>query len=118
MIANRLVNPPAGTVLLNIPFMGRLTVDGCDGINGRVLFDSVGTGPFDWMSFSAFPNNENQLFSGIYGFVTSSTRPQAMMTINIARETGGATRMVTIWLSWDAPGGCRFQAQAIQTPRL
>jgi hypothetical protein len=119
MIANRLAGAsfPIGTLLLNIPFMGQLTI-GCDGMNGQIKFDTVGTGAIDYMATTTYPPNNVEMYSAVFSsWVTSSTLGGAMMKINVARNTGPDTRMATIWVNWVA-SGCRFQAHAIQIPRL
>jgi hypothetical protein len=37
--------------------------------------------------------------------------------MNIARETFNSTKILTIWASWYA-NGCRFQAQALESPQI
>ena len=44
IFSNRVVATDQGTPLLDIPFTGEFTVDGCDHTNGRVFFDVKGTG--------------------------------------------------------------------------
>jgi hypothetical protein len=36
--------------------MGQLTI-GCDGMNGQIKFDTVGTGAIDYMATTTYPPN-------------------------------------------------------------
>jgi hypothetical protein len=117
LIANRLAGATNGQLLLNIPFMGQLIVDGCDGINGRLRFDTAGTGNVDYMHSALYTGSSPELGTLIGSNISTATRPSAFITMNIARDAGPSTKIVTIWASWDA-NGCRFQAQALESPQL
>lgn len=117
IITNRLVNATAGDTLLNIPFMGQLKVKACtDGTSGQLLFDTVGTGAVDFGEWG-----ERDGGSTVALFITTSATTDASefggYVLTAARNTGGSTIMVTMWVTWNA-NGCRFQAQALQSPAL
>jgi hypothetical protein len=116
-LANRLTFDPADPalvadprpVLLNIPFLGQLRVDGCDGTNGRVNFNTNGSG-----AVYVFDNH-----TGLTAPVTTITNnhvgptiPKGNYTLSVARNTGTSTRMATIWIAFNGDD-CTFQAQAL-----
>jgi len=129
LLANRLAPAVPGRVLLGIPGMGLLSVDSCDGSVGGLVFDTAGTGKVDLM-FSGIAANPSGGLPGIGPDIDSvitdrwqlpSTRVGPTTwggyTLNIARDTGLGTKIATIWVNWYAVG-CRFQAQAIESPQL
>jgi len=113
VIANRVVAETQGTPILDIPFTGVLSVDGCDHINGRVAFDTKGTG-------NVYITTER---AGAIGFQqpvstwSSATVASAYYHIQLARDVGAATQITQIELTWKA-ADCVFAAQAVQTPAL
>lgn len=113
LLANRIVesdNQPS--TILNIPFMGVLRTDGCDGTNGRIVFDTMGTGLVDLRI-----DTGDALESWTTSHYTSANRPQAFWHLQVARHTDGNTRMATIVLTWRA-SDCTFAAQALAYPQL
>ena len=113
VIANRVVTETQGTMLLNIPFIGQLKVDGCDHINGRVTFDTVGTGNVYVMA----ERGGNIVLAQSTASFVSATLPQAFYEIQLARDTGSSTKLVEMTVTWNAPD-CVFAASAIQMPAL
>jgi hypothetical protein len=124
VIAQRATGLISG-VLLVIPGMGNLSVDSCDNNHARLRFDTAGTGNVDLMS--AGIQSEEYLGSeqvDVSAHITSSYQiPRfsgtrlGVYTINVARDTLSSTKIATIWVSWYAVG-CRFQAQAIESPQM
>ena len=128
IFANRLAPAVDGQRLLIIPGWGQLIVDKCDDSVGRLAFDAQGTGNFDLMYSGLVSNNPGTPAVGdTYAIITNQwwfpssnsyfgpTRVGAY-TLSIARQTWNSTRILTIWVSWDA-SGCRFQAQALESPQ-
>jgi len=115
LIARRETSLVSG-VLLVIPGMGNLRVDTCDNSTARLAFDTAGTGPVDSM-FSAVYDTGTEQYSIIGNYITTLTRARGFVTWNIARNTFESTKIATIWVSWYAVG-CRFQAQALESPQL
>jgi hypothetical protein len=113
VLANRVVAEAQGTEILNIPFTGVLTVDGCDHNNGRIVFDTKGTG-------NVYVTTER---AGAIGFQQpasswiSATVPSAYYHIQLARNSGATTQITQIEVTWKA-ADCVFAAQAVQTPAL
>jgi hypothetical protein len=100
-----------GSVLLNLPFLGQLRVDGCDGTNGRVLFNvNGGTNVY---SFNDHLGETNPVIL-IGANHVGPTVPKAQYIISVARNTGANTRMATIWVAFNGDD-CTFQAQALLT---
>jgi hypothetical protein len=124
ILANRLVSGAPGQILLNIPYMGRLTVESCESGQAQLAFDTAGTGVIDVM-FSGIDWSGIQTHTDAKSYITDTftipdNAPDAVgtYTINIARDTWNSTKIATIWVSWDATPDCRFQAQALQSPQL
>lgn len=114
LLANRIVehdNQPS--TILDIPFMGVLRTDGCDGTNGRVVFDTMGTGPVDLHVFYPGEGHKSWVTNGY----VSSTVPQAFIHMQISRHTDGGTHMATVVLTWRG-SDCTFAAQALAYPQL
>jgi hypothetical protein len=117
MITNRLTftpNEPALTdptkpVLLNIPFLGQLRVDGCDGTNGRVNFNTNGSGNAYIVNDHLGPTSPVRTVGTNQ---TGPTVPSANYTLSVARTVNGVTRMATIWVAFYGDD-CTFQAQAL-----
>jgi len=116
IFANRIAPAVDGQRLLIIPGWGHLIVDKCDGSTGRLAFDANGTGNFDLM-YSALYDDGPEEYSVITSLATTLTRFKGFVTMNIARDTWNSTKILTIWASWYS-NGCRFQAQALESPQL
>jgi hypothetical protein len=114
IFSNRVVATDQGTSLLNIPFTGEFTVDGCDHTNGRVVFDTKGTGPVYFTSERVGAGIEIQQSLTSY---VSATVPTSYQHIQIARNTGAGTQLTQVDLTWKA-ADCVFAAQAVQQPAL
>jgi hypothetical protein len=124
VIAQRATGLISGA-LLAIPGMGYLKVKSCANDRARLTFDTAGTGPVDLMYSGLVSNNttaSDQM--DIYNFITTSwdipsagSTQLGSYTLNVARDTLSSTKIATIWVTWNA-NGCRFEAQAIQSPQL
>jgi hypothetical protein len=124
MMARRATGLISGALLV-IPGMGHLDVDSCDNNHARLRFDTAGTGAVDLM-FAGIQSEEylgseqvdhHTTITSSYQIPRFSGTREGTYTINIARDTLSSTKMATIWVSWYAVG-CRFEAQAIQSPQL
>jgi hypothetical protein len=126
ILANRLTAANVGDILLSIPGWGNLTVYKCDGNTAQLRFNTAGTGPVDFMYSGFAPNGLGYAPGEAYAVITNDWLVPSSSadfgptvwggyTLNIARDTGPGTKMVTIWVSWYAVG-CRFQAQALESP--
>jgi hypothetical protein len=113
ILANRVVGTAQGTQILNIPYMGVLTIDGCDTTNGRIRFDTVGSGHVYFMVQSG----ASTVLKGAYTAWTGGTAPDGIYRMQMSRNTGSATQIVDITVTWNAVD-CVFAAQAVQTPAL
>jgi hypothetical protein len=113
IMSNRVVATAQGTQILNIPFMGVLTVDGCDHINGRIRFDTVGSGFVYFMVESG----GSIVLKGAWSAWTGGTAPEGIYRMQMSRNTGSGTQMVDITVTWNAVD-CVFAAQAVQQPAL
>jgi hypothetical protein len=117
MIANRLSFSPSDPaltqtprpVLLNIPFLGQLRVDGCDGTNGRLNFNTNGSGNAYIVNDHLGPTSPVRTV-GVNQ--SGPTIPSGQYTISVARDAGEDTRMATIWVAFYGDD-CTFQAQAL-----
>ena len=114
IFSNRVVATDQGTSLLNIPFTGEFTVDGCDHTNGRVVFDTKGTGSVYFTSERVGVGIEMQQPLTSY---VSATVPSSYQHIQIARNTGSGTQLTQVDLTWKA-SDCVFAAQAVEQPAL
>jgi hypothetical protein len=117
MLANRLTYDPADPALtasprpalLNIPHLGVLRVDGCDGTNGRLNFDTNGSGAvYMFNDHLGETNPVPQVTNNHVG----PTIPKGQYILSVARNTGASTRMATIWVAFNGDD-CTFQAQAL-----
>src|SRR4051812_36105873 len=118
MLANRLVFDPADPalsasprpVLLNVPFMGQLKVNGCNGTVGSVNFDTVGNGDvYEFNDLSGTGTNTAPVITSNY---FTSSLPKAQFTMSVAKSTGTSTRMATMWIAFNGDD-CTFQAQGL-----
>lgn len=116
VFSNRIAPAVDGQILLIVPGWGHLIVDKCDNTVSRLAFDAAGTGNFDLM-YSALYDTGPEEYSVITNYATTLTKFKGFVTMNIARETWNQTKILTIWASWYS-NGCRFQAQALETPQL
>jgi hypothetical protein len=114
VFSNRVVATAQGTSLLNIPFTGEFTVDGCDHTNGRVFFDVKGTGNVYFTSDRAGVGIDFQQPLSTW---LSPTGPTAYYHIQLARNTDSGTQLTQVELTWKATD-CVFAAQAVQQPAL
>jgi hypothetical protein len=126
LVANRETGLVSGGLLV-VPGLGTLSVVSCTSNPSRaqLKFDTAGTGNVDFMYLGQAYNSGNfppPDFDAVIG--TSLTFPgpnfgpslYGFYRLSIARGIGSSTRIVTIWVSWFAIG-CRFQAQAIESPQ-
>ena len=106
-----LVDPDeVGSVLLNLPFLGQLQVDGCDGTNGRVNFNTVGNGAVYVFDNHTGLTNPVAVVSGNY---VGPTIPKGAYMLSVGRNTtGNGLRMATIWVAFNGDD-CTFQAQGM-----
>lgn len=117
MLANRLTFSPSDPaltatprpVLLNIPYLGQLRVDGCDGTNGRVNFNTNGSGNAYIVNDHLGPTSPVRTIGTNQA---GPTIPSGHYTLSVARDTGAGTRMATIWVAFYGDD-CTFQAQAL-----
>jgi hypothetical protein len=113
VLANRVVGTAQGTQILNVPYMGVLTIDGCDNVNGRIRFDTVGSGHVYFMVESG----GSIVLKGSWSAWTGGTAPSGIYRMQMSRNTGSSTQIVDITVSWNAVD-CVFAAQGLQTPAL
>lgn len=123
LLPNRLAPAFPGQVLLGIPGMGLLTVQSCDNVTAQLRFDTGGTGNVDLAYFgvaydglAGWVPDARMLITTAFSFPVPNPVQVGGYTLNIARDTGLGTKIATIWVNWNAVG-CRFQAQAIQSPQ-